>query len=160
MKRLILIRHASALPEQFPGKDIDRSLSGEGIREAQSLAGILLEKNHLPEVLLCSPAERTISTARIIRDAFPPELIRIQPSPLLYNAGFHTISGQIEKLPASMQTVGIVGHNPGISQLATVLSAAYPYQFSTAACLCMEFPVNEWKSIQNGSGKEIWYYCP
>jgi phosphohistidine phosphatase SixA len=53
-----------------------------------------------------------------------------------------------------------VAHNPGISQLATVLSSSSPYQFSTAAGLCLEFEAQTWKNILHGSGKEIWYFYP
>jgi phosphohistidine phosphatase len=160
MKRLILIRHASALPEQFPQRDFDRSLSDVGLQEAQSLAAYLLVSKHLPDFLMFSPAQRTQTTARIIREAFLSETFSMQANPLLYNAGFQTIQNQLRKLKENHHTVAFVGHNPGISQLATVLSADFPYQFPPAGCLCLEFPAASWGEIENGSGKEIWYYCP
>lgn len=159
MKNLILIRHSSAESEQFPFKDFDRRLTETGISETRKLAEFLSKSKIQPEKIVCSPAKRTFETAGII-----VETLSIQHSvieiPALYNAGFQVLLQHIQSFGQDLNTIALVGHNPGISQIATVLSSNNPYQFSTASALCLEFKVESWSDLQSGLGKENWYYNP
>jgi phosphohistidine phosphatase len=160
MKQLILVRHAAAAPEQFPGKDFDRVLAESGLLEARQLGSFLLEKGVFPQHVVCSSAVRTNQTASLVRDIIGKTEIPFTSSPLLYNAGFPVLMQFLQKFSDEFQSMMLVAHNPGISQLATVLSGQHPYQFSTASGLCLQFDVQEWKNIQTGSGKEIWFFNP
>jgi len=159
MKNLILIRHASAESEQFPFNDFDRRLTETGISETRKLAEFLLSTKFQPDKVVCSAAKRTFETAGIIT-----ETLFIQQSaieiPALYNAGFQVLLQHIQSFGQEQNTIALVGHNPGISQIATVLSSNNPYQFSTASALCLEFKVESWSAVQSGMGKENWYYNP
>jgi phosphohistidine phosphatase len=160
MKQLFLIRHAAAVSEQFSGNDFDRILSETGKAEAENLAGFMAAKSDLPVLFLTSPARRTKQTAEIILEKLELPASCLQPAPLLYNAAFSALMSELKKIPDAHFSAAIVAHNPGISQLATVLSSFHPYQFGTASCLCLEFQVKSWSDLESGSGKEIWYYCP
>jgi len=160
MKQLILVRHASAEPEQFPAKDFDRVLSNAGLEEVKRLGQFISEKGLLPGHIACSAANRTQQTASLLRDILGSVGLPFTTSPLLYNAGFQTLLNFLHSFSNEVQDLLLVAHNPGISQLATVLSAEHPYQFSTASGLCLKFEVENWKDLGNGSGKEIWYFNP
>lgn len=160
MKRLVIIRHAEALPEKFPQKDADRDLSENGLKEATFLAAFLAGTAAIhANLLLCSSARRTRSTAEILHEKLSLPA-RMQAVESLYNAGYQAILQQVKSLPAEVEMVLLVGHNPGVSQVASVLSDGRSYQFSTASCLCLEFPFSQWNEIQHGTGKEVWYFSP
>jgi len=160
MKQLILTRHATAQPEQFPGKDFERKLSESGVTESKLLGNFLTGKGVEPELLLTSSALRTLGTAEILKDTAGWNQVELKSFILLYNAGFQQILNYIKEVPPQISRLMLVAHNPGISQLATVLSADHPYQFPTAGCLCLEFPFGEWNSLATGSGIEKWYFNP
>lgn len=160
MKQLTLVRHAAAEPEQFPAKDFDRALSDAGMEEVKKLGKFMNNQGLLPGCIACSSANRTQQTASLLKDNFGSAVLPFTASPLLYNAGFQTLLDFLRNFSNEVHDLMLVAHNPGISQLATVLSSEHPYQFSTASGLCLKFEVQDWKDLQNGSGKEIWYFNP
>jgi phosphohistidine phosphatase len=160
MKQLILVRHATAEPERFPQKDFDRVLADYGHQEVRQLGNFILEKETFPAHIACSAAARTKQTASLLKETLRKDDISLIESAELYNAGYQVLMDFIHKFSDEHQSMLLVAHNPGISQLATVLSSTSPYQFSTAAGLCLEFEASTWKNILHGSGKEIWYFYP
>jgi len=160
MKQLTLVRHAAAEPEQFPARDFDRVLSDAGLEEVKKLGKFMNDKGLLPSHIVCSSANRTQHTASLLKDYCGSAALSFTASPLLYNASFQTLLDFLRNFSNEFHDLMLVAHNPGISQLATVLSSEHPYQFSTASGLCLKFEVQDWKELQNGSGKEIWYYNP
>lgn len=159
MKQLLLIRHAEALPEKFPERDIDRGLSDHGRLEAAALGSFLSGKSFQADLLVCSSAIRTLSTAEILCNQSGISS-KPQATEMLYNASYQTILQTIRGFPPEAEVIWLVGHNPGISQIATLLSNGNSYQFSTAAGLCLAFPAGSWQEITNGTGKELWYFSP
>lgn len=67
MKKLLLIRHAKAVHDNAYD-DFERPLRHRGIRDAQSMAEALLKEKIVPQVLVTSPAIRTLATADIFSE--------------------------------------------------------------------------------------------
>jgi phosphohistidine phosphatase len=111
-RRLLLLRHAAA----EPGHDIadaDRRLTPAGRQAAASLAERLSRPP--PALVLCSPARRAIETAELAGlDAGIDEQ--------LYLAGAATLLERLRSVDDAIRSVLVVGHNPGLEDLATVLS--------------------------------------
>lgn len=108
---LILWRHADAHPGEA---DLERALTGKGRRQAASMA-VWLEK-HLPDSakILASPAVRSVETASALGRKFKiiPELAPgAQVASILAAAGW----------PDSRQPVVIIGHQPALGRLASLL---------------------------------------
>lgn len=108
---LILWRHADAHPGEA---DLERALTGKGRRQAASMA-VWLEK-HLPDSakILTSPAVRSVETASALGRKFKiiPELAPgAQVASILAAAGW----------PDSRQPVVIIGHQPALGRLASLL---------------------------------------
>ena len=111
---LLLWRHAHAR-EALPGEsDMDRSLTGKGIRQAENMAGWL--NRHMPAntLVLCSPAVRTVQTARALTQVFTLcQKIRPDSSAEALLAA--------SQWPHAPTAVLIVSHQPFLSQAVSQL---------------------------------------
>jgi len=116
MRTLILFRHAKAVRAHEAPSDEARGLTGRGRREA-ALAGAAMEGAGLkPTLALVSSAERTRETAEHGLQNFKLET-RFEDA--LYQAAPEGIWDAFSASDA--ESVVIVGHNPGIGELATIL---------------------------------------
>jgi phosphohistidine phosphatase len=122
MHRLHLLRHAKSSRDEA-GEDRDRPLSRRG-REAARLVG-----ETLPAVLgkvdlvLCSSARRTAETAELVLAGFatPP---RILLEDELYLVGRLALLRRLSRLDEADNAVLVIGHNPGLHELALALAEA------------------------------------
>ena len=119
MRRLILFRHAKAQPRAAGEDDFDRPLAARGREDAALVGEALARENLVPDYALISPARRTAETWICAREAFPR--IRAELNRDLYNAGPEDIRGAIDKVAERCDTLIVVGHNPGLHELAVEL---------------------------------------
>jgi phosphohistidine phosphatase len=118
MDRLILLRHGKAEAEAPTGQDFDRALTGRGRRDAALVARELAEAGQAPDLALVSPAARAKETWEAAAPFFPeaqlewaPTLYHIDPQGILDLA--------FDQAP---KVVMVVGHNPGLGELAAFLA--------------------------------------
>ena len=69
MKTLHLLRHAKSAWDRPSLPDRERGLNKRGRRDAARMGEFLVEQDLLPDVILCSPAERARRTAERLADA-------------------------------------------------------------------------------------------
>ena len=69
MKRLLLLRHAKAVPATDPLTDIDRPLAERGERDARRIGERLRRQQLHPTSILTSPAARALRTAQLVAEA-------------------------------------------------------------------------------------------
>lgn len=119
MRRLILFRHAKAEPRAVGEDDFDRPLAPRGREDATIVGQALARENLAPDYALISPARRTAETWICARDAFPR--IRAELNRDLYNAGPEDIREAIDKVAERCDTLIVIGHNPGLHELAVEL---------------------------------------
>jgi phosphohistidine phosphatase len=119
MDRLILLRHAKAEADAPSGDDFDRPLAPRGRREAQEMAGQLAALGFRPDLALVSPALRTRETWEALHDALPGGEVRFDRA--LYNADAAGLRRLAERAGEGRGTVVVVGHNPGLQELAVRL---------------------------------------
>lgn len=159
MRKIILIRHATAEPERYPLKDFDRNLDNTGMAEAGRLGKYFLAKKEVPDAIHYSSSNRTSQTAEILIKEAKLEATLTVPEPDLYNAGYLRLIEQIKFFGDDQYNVVMIAHNPGISQIATALSQD-SYQLSPGSAVCLNFAVGSWSEVRSGSGKENWYFIP
>lgn len=126
MRRLILLRHATA-EGSAPGGDFDRDLTDGGRADARRMGEALAALGLRPDLALVSPAARARQTWDAAHDAFGD--VEVELDPTLYNAGLSGLRAVIEAAGTRCETLIVVGHNPGLHQLAVDLlleSAASP----------------------------------
>jgi phosphohistidine phosphatase len=119
MRRLILFRHAKAEPRAAGEDDFDRPLSPRGREDAALIGKALAAEGLVPDQALISPARRTAETWICARDPFPR--IRAELNRNLYNAAPEDIRAAIEAVADRCDTLIVIGHNPGIHELAVEL---------------------------------------
>lgn len=158
MRRLFLIRHAKAEPG-VGQDDYERALTDRGRADACRLASVLATREHLPEVLVHSGALRTKQTAEIFA-AFWPRRVELQEEVGLYDATREMLHIRTQTFSDAVECVGIVGHNPGIHELAATLPGAGPHselrrialKYPTCAVTVIEFQVASWDEVDRNSG--------
>jgi phosphohistidine phosphatase len=116
MRTLILFRHAKAVRVHEADSDEARGLTGRGRREA-ALAGAAMEAAGLrPALALVSSAQRTRETTDAGLQNFKLET---QIEEALYHASLEGIWDAFNASDA--ESVVVVGHNPGIGELVSLL---------------------------------------
>ncbi len=166
-RRLVLLRHAKSSWESDAERDFDRPLAARGARAAPAMASLLVERDLLPEWVLCSPALRTRQTwahVRPLLDLPPVEVF----DPALYLASARTLLQRIEETPGRISTVWLIGHNPGLKDLAAELAAAadtavgeaVAQKFPTAAVLALAFDAPDWPAIGSSTGALLAWRTP
>lgn len=139
MHRLHLLRHAKASREAGV-EDRERPLDGRGRDEARRVGASLPAALGALDLVLCSTALRTRETAALALAGFAPAP-RILYDDALYLAGCAVLLRRLARLDESERAVMVIGHNPGLHELAVALaspdSAAGPAlaagKFPTAA---------------------------
>ncbi|MDB5444876.1 MAG: sixA [Phenylobacterium sp.] len=129
MDRLILFRHAKAETDAPSGDDFDRPLAARGRREAHEMAEQLAALGFRPGLAVVSPALRTRETWEALNEALPGGAVRFERE--LYNADAGAIRKLAERAGEGQGTVIVVGHNPGLQELALrlLLEADAPAAF-------------------------------
>ena len=119
MDRLILFRHGKAEQESASGDDFDRRLAPRGHSESAAMGESLAELGLKPDLALVSPAARARETWAAAEPAFPNAEVRFDKD--LYLADPGAIRRAAEKAGNGFGTVMVVGHNPGLQELALLL---------------------------------------
>lgn len=152
MKTVYLMRHAEAGPSS--GNDMARVLTEAGKVQAAKAAEWLKGRANAPQAGLYSPARRTEETMLAVKNA----IAEIRPVRVraLYNATAEQIFDVLKKTDNDLQSVVVVGHNPGISMVGMVLAGAgnpEPLEalragFSPAMIVALECPVDDWALLK------------
>jgi len=126
MRELILLRHAHAEAGAAGTADADRPLSRQGLAEAEAAGRWLKEHGHLPDRVLVSPARRARETLEeVLRQIGYVEQRQDQR---IYDATPGTLMQVVDEL-RDQPRVMLVGHNPGLEQMAALLSSGQSGDF-------------------------------
>lgn len=118
-KRLILLRHAKS-SWAHDVEDHERPLSGRGVKAAPLMGAWLARNGLVPDLALVSTARRAQQTWALAA----PELgkpVKSLDSGAIYEAEAETILAAIRAVKRSVETLIVVGHNPGLEELARLL---------------------------------------
>lgn len=119
-RRLVIMRHAKAAwPEGVP--DRERPLAERGERDAPAAGRWLFEHAARIDIALCSPATRAQQTWTLAAGelAATPET---RYDERIYDASSGDLLAVVQDIEPDVGTAVLIGHNPGLSQLVTLLS--------------------------------------
>ena len=159
MRQLLLLRHAKSSWEDPNLSDHDRPLDPEGQSAAQSMRTLIARLELIPQLVLVSSARRTRETLELLQPlAGSP---RVRHSSDLYLANPRQILDALVEVPSTFGSVLVIGHNPGLHDLAMMLAGAHAMSlgrdgsqrlargFPTAALA--EFAVaGDWRTLPEG----------
>ncbi len=164
MKRLYLLRHAKSSWDDPTLADSDRPLAPRGRRAAKVMAGHLRRKGISPELVLCSPSRRTRQTLKRITPSLRKKA-DVQIEPALYAASAATLLEELHEVPDEIDSLMLIGHNPGIQDLALSLARAgsesprVRSKFPTAALATLELDAT-WRELVPGSAELVSFVTP
>lgn len=163
MRRLLLVRHAKS-SWKFPHlSDFERPLNGRGNRDAPHMGKRLAARGLEPDLVLSSPAARALATAKIIAGALGYPEKKIVEIGDLYGAGIRTFLDALaagEKRRGKSETVMLVSHNPGVTDLVNYLTGASIGNVPTCGVAVIGFDAERWKGIGRGAGRLVDFDYP
>jgi phosphohistidine phosphatase len=120
MRQLLLLRHAKSSWDDPRLSDHARPLNARGRRAAQAMAGAMRARGLSPDVVLVSSARRTLQTLESLTpfEGTP----NIEPMDDLYLAPWPRLFDILRQVPDTVRSVLLIGHNPGLHDLALALA--------------------------------------
>ena len=167
MRQLLLLRHTKSdwsKPGGRQREDHERPLNARGQEAAALIGRYMRKKKYIPALVLCSTAARTRETLKIVLPALAarPE-IRYEDS--LYLAEWPRLLEAVRAAPDGASPLLLVGHNPGMEQLAAALAAqaktaatralagVMAQKFPTGALAVLDFRGESWAGVKPGAGR-------
>lgn len=151
MKTLILIRHAKSDWNDFSARDFDRELNARGKRDAPLMGQRLAARDIQPDALVVSTACRAKATARLMTPALSFSFADIDWRDELYLASPSTMKSVIRQTADHIQTLALLAHNPGITELANQLTGTDINNVPTCGVITLDLPVDHWEEVSNNA---------
>lgn len=159
MKCIYLIRHAKSDWNNNLA-DFERPLNKRGKKDAPFMGIKLNELNPQLDLILASPAQRALSTAKGISKALNYNFDNIKFEETIYHSSYDNLNGIINNLDNSINNVALVGHNPGLTNFSNYLTNNYIDNIVTCGIVKIELDINNWNEIIEGIGSKIFYIYP
>jgi phosphohistidine phosphatase len=160
VRHLYLLRHAKSSWDDAKLADRDRPLASRGKKAMKAMARHLRHEGIRPDVVLCSPAKRARQTLERVRDSLGDDAA-IEVEDELYTFDADVVLRRLKKVPASVTSVMVVGHNPAMEELAALLAPAgeAPGAFATGALASFSVPV-AWSRLRPGCAELTSFVSP
>ncbi len=163
MLRLLLLRHAKSSWDQAGLDDISRPLSPRGRRAAPLIGRHISGRGLVPNLVLCSTAERAQQTLELVRAEWERPAgdgAKVEMRASLYLCPASELLAAIRRLDDDIESAMIIGHNPGMEMLAGQLAVmgdprgvkTMAAKFPTAALAVLDLDVGSWHSVAPGCG--------
>lgn len=164
MRTIILLRHGKSSWSDPTLADLDRPLAPRGERASQRIAKYIRQKKIRPALVLYSPSLRTRQTLEAIESSLGKRSV-VELEPQLYAASEEELLQRLQALPESVDSVMLIGHNPGLQLLALLLASGgdglerLREKFPTAALATLELP-SGWTGLGAGGATLADYVIP
>jgi phosphohistidine phosphatase len=172
MRRLMLLRHAKTETDAPSGRDQDRRLDERGRKDAAEIGAWIGHHPPFPACVLVSPAVRAKQTWDIawesMKDRMPEPQVELVPE--LYGAHPSDLMEAIRTatIPDNPKRLMLVGHNPGMHELALMLidggdktgRKALADNLPTAGLAIFDFDVEDWSDVAFRHGHLVLFVSP
>ena len=148
---LHFLRHAKTNQVSPTGRDFDRELLPRGYEQLSELRSKLAQSPITVTRVFCSSAKRTRQTWTEIADLFPNATISFHDELSLASASELLTFLSSKNSP---QTSLLIGHNEGLSDLATYLTGS-DIHLKTCGYLQLSFPFDHSGFISASTGTSI-----
>jgi len=159
MRRLMLLRHAKTERAEPGQRDHDRKLLKRGRADAPVIGAYMAHHGLIPDLALVSPATRAQETWALIAPAFD-KAPRMVSDERIYNAGPEKLMAVIGETRKAHSVV-VVGHNPGLHELAMLLIASGDVEMReqlneklpTSGLVVIALPFDDWALLHPHAGR-------
>ena len=172
MRRLMLLRHAKTENTAPSGRDQDRRLDDRGHKDAAEIGDWMASHPPFPEAVLVSHAVRARQTWDIAWDTMKDRVAapQVELLPELYAADPAQILESIRTatIPTDPRQLLLVGHNPGMHEIALMLTGdgdpaaakALADNLPTSGLAIFDFDVKDWGAVAYRRGKLVLFVSP
>jgi phosphohistidine phosphatase len=166
MHTLYLLRHAKSSWTDRTLPDWERPLARRGHRDAKRIAEHLVQLEIAPELVLCSSAERTRETLELVSPGLKAASTEVRLEAELYAASAEKLLERIRAVPEAVASVMVIGHNPGLQDLALLLASdgaelgRLEKKFPTAALATLTLANTPWHSLSQADAVLAGYVVP
>lgn len=147
MKYLTLVRHAKSSWDEARLPDYARPLNKRGRHDAPMMGQRMAKRGLNPDLIISSPAVRAASTTELIASELGYPSSRIVTDQRLYGAGESDWLAIIQGLDDDLEHVMLVGHNPGLTEVANALSPHPIGSVPTGGVVAFEFEAHTWGEV-------------
>jgi phosphohistidine phosphatase len=171
MRRLMLLRHAKTENDAPTGRDQDRRLDNRGRHDAAEIGGWIGRHPPFPDLVLVSHAVRAHQTWEIaweaMKESAPEPQVELVPD--LYGADVSQLLETIRDASlADPQRLIVVGHNPGMHELALALAGsgnpagrrALTDNLPTSGLAIFDFEIDDWADVAFRRGHLVLFVSP
>jgi phosphohistidine phosphatase len=159
MRRLMLFRHAKAEKAEPGMRDRDRRLTARGREDAAKIGAYMARHGLRPDLVLVSPAARTRETWEQAAGGCPG--LAVTTDERLYDARAEVILGVVKESPPDHHALLVIGHNPGLHDLARLLIGTGDIELRerlreempTSALVVIDFALDDWKRLHPQAGR-------
>jgi phosphohistidine phosphatase len=160
MRRLLLLRHAKSSWSEPGASDHDRPLNRRGQEAAPRIGAYLARHGLIPDRVLCSTARRARETWELVAAE-----AAAAPAPTftehLYDASSRALIDVFRHAGAEANSLLVVGHNPGLQEVATALIASGDLEdrerlrekLPTGGLVVIDFAIEDWSKLHPRSGR-------
>ena len=165
MRTVYLLRHGKSSWSEAALSDIDRPLAPRGERASRRIARYMRRQKIRPALVLCSPSLRTRQTLEGIRPSLGKSCA-VELVPELYAATERELLERLRSIPNTIDSVLIIGHNPGLQRLGLVLASRggklrrLEERFPTGALATLILGTENWDALVAGAGELVDYAVP
>ncbi len=145
MKTLILMRHAKSSWKEPELTDHERPLNKRGEKDAPRMGRLLKDKKLIPDHIYSSTAVRARQTVEglVGKSGFKHQVDYLDS---LYMAEPSAIIEVLKQTPEKIDTVLVVGHNPGLEGLVQILSQKVE-SLPTGSIARLSLPIDDWQEL-------------
>src|SRR5262245_14884197 len=158
--RLILLRHAKTEKAEPGQRDHTRRLNGRGHKDAPLIGAYMARHALTPDLALVSDAVRTRETWELIAPTLSAAP-RVSYEARLYDANTEAILAVVKETAPDVRTLLVIGHNPGLHDLARLLIASGDVEarerlnegLPTCGLAVIDFAGDAWRKLHPHGGR-------
>ena len=153
MKTIYLLRHAKSSWDDASLSDFERPLNERGLNTAPFMGEVITRRGYKPALVITSPAKRAATTAELVKESAGLNA-ELRSDHRIYEASPNTLRTVAAETDDDVDSVMLVGHNPGMEGFVRYLTGRVE-PMPTAALAVIELSIDSWKALDADCGKIV-----
>ncbi len=154
MKTITLIRHGKS-SWKYDVIDRERPLQSRGENDAILVANQLVVNKYLPQKVFSSPANRALSTCRIVTKILQISNEKISVVEELYDFDGRNVIEFIKNLSNTLNNIMIFGHNHAFTSISNIFGDRFIDNLPTSGLITIKFNIESWQDLKKGTTELI-----